>query len=104
MPLHVGSHGEEAAVGAALCAAVADGAFGSIAEASAALVLQQWSLVVHYPCTRAKLYNVCLDQENHTAMKHIGNIKRFAMRQIEDLSREISGTKFMPEKYRRTVV
>ena len=36
MPLHVGSHGEEAAVGAALCAAVADGAFGSIAEASAA--------------------------------------------------------------------
>ncbi len=36
MPLHVGLHGEEAAVGAALCAAVADGAFGSIAEASAA--------------------------------------------------------------------
>ncbi len=36
LPLHVGSHGEEAAVGAALCAAVADGAFGSIAEASAA--------------------------------------------------------------------
>ena len=36
MPLHVGPHGEEAAVGAALCAAVADGAFGSIAEASAA--------------------------------------------------------------------
>ena len=36
MPLHVGSHGEEAAVGAALCGAVADGAFGSIAEASAA--------------------------------------------------------------------
>lgn len=36
MPLHMGSHGEEAAVGAALCAAVADGAFGSIAEASAA--------------------------------------------------------------------
>ena len=36
MPLHVGPHGEEAAVGAALCAAVADGAFDSIAEASAA--------------------------------------------------------------------
>ena len=36
MPLHVGPHGEEAAVGAALCAAVADGAFGSIDEASAA--------------------------------------------------------------------
>ena len=35
MPLHVGSHGEEAAVGAALCAAVADGAFDSIAAASA---------------------------------------------------------------------
>ena len=34
--LHVGSHGEEAAVGAALCAAVADGAFGSMAAASAA--------------------------------------------------------------------
>ena len=36
MRLHVGSHGEEAAVGAALCAAVADGAFDSIAQASAA--------------------------------------------------------------------
>ena len=36
MPLHLGPHGEEAAVGAALCAAVADGAFSSIAEASAA--------------------------------------------------------------------
>ncbi len=36
MPLHVGSHGEEAAVGAALCATVADGAFSSIAKASAA--------------------------------------------------------------------
>lgn len=35
MPLHLSPHGEEAAIGAALCAAVADGAFNSIAEASA---------------------------------------------------------------------
>ncbi|MCH8114812.1 MAG: hypothetical protein IIB25_04985, partial [Chloroflexi bacterium] len=35
MPVHLGPHNEEAAVGAALCAAVADGSFGSIAEASA---------------------------------------------------------------------
>lgn len=40
MPLHVGAHGEEAAVGAALCAAVADGAFDSIAAASAAFASQ----------------------------------------------------------------
>jgi len=35
MPLQLGRHNEEAAIGAALCAAVADGSFGSIAEASA---------------------------------------------------------------------
>jgi sedoheptulokinase len=35
IPIQLGSHNEEAAVGAALCAAVADGSFGSIAEASA---------------------------------------------------------------------
>ena len=35
MPMQLGSHNEEAAVGAALCAAVADGSFASIAEASA---------------------------------------------------------------------
>jgi sugar (pentulose or hexulose) kinase len=35
MPLQLGSNNEEAAIGAALCAAVADGAFASIAEASA---------------------------------------------------------------------
>jgi sugar (pentulose or hexulose) kinase len=34
MPMQLGRHNEEAAVGAALCAAVADGSFGSIAEAS----------------------------------------------------------------------
>ena len=34
MPLQLGPHGEEAAVGAALCAAVADRSFGSIFEAS----------------------------------------------------------------------
>jgi sugar (pentulose or hexulose) kinase len=38
MPLQLGSHNEEAAIGAALCAAVADGAFESISEASAAFV------------------------------------------------------------------
>lgn len=38
MPIQLGSHNEEAAVGAALCAAVADKAFGSIAEASMAFV------------------------------------------------------------------
>ena len=38
LPLQVGPHGEEAAVGAALCAAVADGAFDSIAAASAAFL------------------------------------------------------------------
>ena len=31
------------------------------------MVLVVW----HYSYTRAKLYDVCLDQENHTAMKHI---------------------------------
>ena len=36
MPVQLGSYDEEAAVGAALCAAVADGAFASIAAASAA--------------------------------------------------------------------
>ena len=35
MHLKLGRHNEEAAIGAALCAAVADGSFGSIAEASA---------------------------------------------------------------------
>ncbi len=35
MPIQLGTHSEEAAVGAALCAAVADGSFASIAEASA---------------------------------------------------------------------
>ncbi|HIF72529.1 MAG TPA: hypothetical protein EYQ61_08260 [Dehalococcoidia bacterium] len=35
MPLQLGAHNEEAAIGAALCAAVADGSFASIAEASA---------------------------------------------------------------------
>jgi sugar (pentulose or hexulose) kinase len=35
MPLQLGAHNEEAAIGAALCAAVADGSFTSIAEASA---------------------------------------------------------------------
>ncbi len=35
MTMLIGSHNEEAAIGAALCAAVADGSFGSIAEASA---------------------------------------------------------------------
>ena len=34
MPMYLGPHNEEAAVGAALCAAVADGSFASIAEAS----------------------------------------------------------------------
>ncbi|MBT4944366.1 MAG: hypothetical protein HOA06_02365 [Chloroflexi bacterium] len=34
MPLQLGRHNEEAAIGAALCAAVADGSFKSIAEAS----------------------------------------------------------------------
>ncbi len=34
MTVQLGPHSEEAAVGAALCAAVADGSFGSIAEAS----------------------------------------------------------------------
>jgi sugar (pentulose or hexulose) kinase len=38
MTLQLGSHNEEAAIGAALCAAVADGSFGSIAEASASFV------------------------------------------------------------------
>ncbi|MDP6666833.1 MAG: FGGY family carbohydrate kinase [Dehalococcoidia bacterium] len=38
MPIQLGAHNEEAAVGAALCAAVADGAFSSIAEASASFV------------------------------------------------------------------
>lgn len=38
MTIQLGSHNEEAAVGAALCAAVADGSFGSIAEASASFV------------------------------------------------------------------
>ena len=33
MPLQLGPHREEAAVGAALCAAVADRSFGSIFEA-----------------------------------------------------------------------
>ncbi len=35
MPIHIGQNDEEAAIGAALCAAVADGSFDSIAEASA---------------------------------------------------------------------
>jgi len=35
MSLQLGRHNEEAAIGAALCASVADGSFGSIAEASA---------------------------------------------------------------------
>ena len=35
MPLQLGRHNEEAAIGAALCAAVADGSYSSIAEASA---------------------------------------------------------------------
>ena len=35
MSLQLGRHNEEAAIGAALCAAVTDGSFGSIAEASA---------------------------------------------------------------------
>ncbi|MBT4126393.1 MAG: hypothetical protein HOE43_08360 [Chloroflexi bacterium] len=35
MSLQLGRHNEEAAIGAALCAAVADGSFGSISEASA---------------------------------------------------------------------
>ncbi len=35
MPLQLGNNNEEAAIGAALCAAVADGAFASIAKASA---------------------------------------------------------------------
>lgn len=35
MPMQLGPYHEEAAVGAALCAAVADGSFASIAEASA---------------------------------------------------------------------
>ena len=38
LPVEFGAHDEEAAVGAALCAAVADGAFASIAEASAAFI------------------------------------------------------------------
>jgi sedoheptulokinase len=38
MPIMLGRHNEEAAVGAALCAAVADGSFALIAEASAAFV------------------------------------------------------------------
>ncbi|MCZ6539125.1 MAG: FGGY-family carbohydrate kinase [Chloroflexi bacterium] len=38
MPIQLGPHSEEAAVGAALCAAVADGSFASIAEASAQFV------------------------------------------------------------------
>lgn len=38
MPVILGGHDEEAGVGAALCAAVADGAFGSIDAASAAFV------------------------------------------------------------------
>ena len=41
MPTQLGPHTEEAAVGAALCAAVADGAFPSIAAASAAFVGHQ---------------------------------------------------------------
>ena len=41
MPTQLGPHTEEAAVGAALCAAVADGAFASIAEASASFVGHQ---------------------------------------------------------------
>jgi len=35
MPIQLGRHNEEAAIGAALCAAVADGSFKSISEASA---------------------------------------------------------------------
>lgn len=35
MPIQIGIHNEEAAIGAALCAAVADGSFTTIAEASA---------------------------------------------------------------------
>ncbi|HIL08726.1 MAG TPA: xylulokinase, partial [Candidatus Latescibacteria bacterium] len=38
MPVAVGLQEEEAAVGAALCAAVADGAYASIAEASAEFI------------------------------------------------------------------
>jgi len=41
MPTQLGPHTEEAAVGAALCAAVADGAFPSIGAASAAFVGHQ---------------------------------------------------------------
>ena len=38
MPMQLGRHNEEATIGAALCAAVADGSFGSISEASASFV------------------------------------------------------------------
>ncbi len=39
MSLQLGRHNEEAAIGAALCAAVADGSFGSIADASASFTV-----------------------------------------------------------------
>jgi sedoheptulokinase len=38
MPVQLGQHNEEAAIGAALCAAVADGSFSSMSEASASFV------------------------------------------------------------------
>jgi sedoheptulokinase len=38
MPVQLGQHSEEAAIGAALCAAVADGSFSSMSEASASFV------------------------------------------------------------------
>ena len=38
MPIELRRHGEEAALGAALCAAVADGAFESMPEASASFL------------------------------------------------------------------